>query len=128
MLLGVSWAQLFFKILTGVSLVLFGFLMYYAFKNNYIWLSFAVAFILGGTIGNFIDRLLFNGVTDFLGFTFGNYNFPIFNLADSFLVVGVIMAVIHFFFLDENKIFDSKTKQTKVESQDADKEVSSKDE
>ena len=127
-LANVSWAQLFFKILTCVSLVLFGFLMFYAFKSNYKWLTYSVALIIGGTIGNFIDRLLFNGVTDFLGFTFGNYNFPIFNLADTFLVVGVIMAVIHFFFFDENGIFNSKTNKTKADVEDADKNVSNKDE
>ena len=48
---------------------------------------------------NFIDRLAFNKVRDFIGFNFGNYNFPIFNLADTFLVVGVILFIFHLLFL-----------------------------
>ena len=118
-----AWGQTFFKILTGVSLVLFGLLMYYAFKKNYKWLTYSVALIIGGTIGNFIDRLFFNGVTDFIGFIFGDYFFPVFNLADTFLVVGVIMAVIHFLFLDNDKIFKKSNKKKKAE-QNGNQEVS----
>ena len=121
-----SWGQLFFKILTVVALIGFGFLMFYAIKQRYKWLSISIAFIIGGTIGNFIDRLLFNGVTDFIGFIFGNYYFPIFNLADSFLVVGVIMAVIHFLFLDNNNIFAKPSESNKAEKDNGDKEVSNK--
>ena len=101
----VSWAQTFFKVLTVFSLVLFVFLYAYAFKNKYSWMKYSLAFVVGGTIGNFIDRLSFGGVTDFLSFVFGEYNFPVFNLADTFLVVGVIMLIIHFLFLDEGALF-----------------------
>ena len=65
----------------------------------------SLIFLIGGTLGNFIDRLSINGVIDFIGFTFGEYNFPIFNLADTFLVVGVIMLLIQFLFIDENAVF-----------------------
>ena len=104
----VSWGQIFFKVLTCCSLVLFGFLYYYAFKNNYKWLKFSLAFVIGGTLGNFIDRLFLNGVVDFIGLIFGDYYFPIFNLADCFLTVGVIMLIVHFFFFDESAIFKKK--------------------
>ena len=107
-LAGVSWGQIFFKILTGVALVLFVLFYIYAFKKNYTWLKYALAIVVGGTVGNFIDRLMFNGVTDFLSFIFGNYRFPVFNLADTFLTIGVIMLIIHFLFLDENAVFKKK--------------------
>jgi signal peptidase II len=107
-LAGVSWAQTFFKILTAVALILFVFFYLYAGKKGYQWLRFALILVIGGTVGNFIDRLLINGVTDFIGFQFGSYFFPIFNLADSFLCVGVIMMVVHFLFLDENAVFKKK--------------------
>lgn len=104
-LAGVSWAQTFFKILTAIALVFFVLFYLYATKKGYKWLRFSLILVIGGTIGNFIDRLLVNGVTDFIGFQFGSYFFPIFNLADSFLCVGVVMMIIHFAFLDENAIF-----------------------
>ena len=104
----VSWAQIFFKVLTVIALIGFVLIYIYAFKKNYRWLKIALIFVIGGTIGNFIDRLIFNEVIDFLGFIFGNYYFPVFNLADSFLVVGTIMFVIHFLFFDKDAIFRKK--------------------
>ncbi len=101
----VSWGQIFFKILTSIALVFFGFYFYYTVKKNFVWAPIALSFMIGGTIGNFVDRLAFDKVRDFIGFTFGNYNFPIFNLADSFLVVGVIMFIIHLMFFDEGALF-----------------------
>jgi signal peptidase II len=69
------------------------------------WLTVALALIFAGTIGNLWDRLALHGCTDlrgetvyavrdFLLFTFGDYHYPIFNFADSFLVTGAIMLVI----------------------------------
>jgi lipoprotein signal peptidase len=49
----------------------------------------AFAMVLGGALGNFIDRVLYGHVIDFLQFNFGSYTFPIFNVADIGIVVGV---------------------------------------
>lgn len=113
---GVSWAQIFFKILTSIALI--GFITFYAYavKKGYKWLKVSLIFVIGGTIGNFIDRLFINGVIDFIGFYFWDYAFPIFNLADSFLVVGIIMLLIYFLFMDENAVF--KRKDAKNEHSD----------
>nr|WP_205762646.1 signal peptidase II [Aneurinibacillus aneurinilyticus] len=54
--------------------------------------SLALALILGGAIGNFYDRVLTGEVVDFLDFTL--INFPIFNIADSAIVIGVSLFVI----------------------------------
>ena len=89
----------------------------YAAKKNYKWLRVALVFVVAGTLGNFIDRLTMNAVVDFIGFIFGSYYFPVFNLADSFLVVGVIMLVVHYLFIDASAVFKKK---------DASKEVSDK--
>ena len=110
----VSWAQTFFKCLTVVALVVFGFIYYYAVKKGYKWLTYTIVFIVGGTIGNFIDRLIFNGVTDFIVLEF--IDFPVFNLADSFLSVGVVMFVIHYLFLDDDAIFKKKPKEQASDS------------
>jgi signal peptidase II len=62
----------------------------------------ALAFILGGAIGNLYDRILFGRVTDFLHFYIGNHMWPDFNLADSAIVCGATLL-----FLD--LIFGSKS-------------------
>ncbi len=102
------WAQTFFKIFTGLALVAFVFYFVYAYKKGYRWLKYAIVLIIAGTIGNYVDRLLFNSVRDFIGFIFGTYYFPIFNFADCFLVIGVVMVVIHYLFLDKNAVFGKK--------------------
>ena len=53
----------------------------------------ALAFILGGAIGNLIDRIAYGEVIDFLDFYWSNFHWPAFNLADSFITVGVLITV-----------------------------------
>jgi signal peptidase II len=53
----------------------------------------ALAFILGGAIGNLIDRFAYGEVIDFLDFYWSVYHWPAFNVADSFISVGVVMIV-----------------------------------
>lgn len=72
-------------------------------------LTIAFSLFLGGAIGNFIDRLIYQEVIDFIDtFIFG-YNFPIFNIADSALCIGVaLMAIDAFLETKQNKL---KTEQ-----------------
>ncbi|HBR51228.1 MAG TPA: signal peptidase II [Nitrospira sp.] len=58
----------------------------------------SVAAILGGAIGNLIDRLRFGEVIDFLDVYVESYHWPAFNVADSAITVGVIALIIHFAF------------------------------
>lgn len=55
----------------------------------------ALAFILGGAIGNLIDRVAYGEVIDFLDVYWSKFHWPAFNLADSFITVGVIITVYH---------------------------------
>lgn len=71
--------------------------------------SIAMTFILGGCVGNMIDRFFrADGVVDFI--EFGFMDFPIFNVADSFLVIGTIILMISVIFYDS---FDLKKKNRK---------------
>lgn len=49
--------------------------------------------LLGGIIGNFIDRIIFGYVIDYLDFTIFNYNFPVFNFSDSCIVISVFIII-----------------------------------
>lgn len=60
-------------------------------------LPFALSLVLGGALGNFLDRALTGEVVDFLQFNFGTYTFPIFNIADSCIVIGVALIIIDSF-------------------------------
>jgi signal peptidase II len=81
--------QPFFLIVTGVAVVALLFFITYA-KDEGTLLVVAAASILGGAIGNLIDRLLYGEVIDFLLFYWRDYHWPAFNVADSCITLGVI--------------------------------------
>jgi signal peptidase II len=64
---------------------------------------FALIFILGGSLGNIIDRLRVGSVIDFLDFRI----WPIFNIADSAINIGLLLLVIHFLFKKEEQNEDN---------------------
>lgn len=56
-----------------------------------------MALILGGAVGNVLDRLTQRGVTDFIDLHVGSYHWPTFNVADSAIVVGAVIVVVELF-------------------------------
>ena len=50
--------------------------------------------IIGGILGNLFDRVFFEAVIDFLDFRIFGYNYPVFNFADTFIVIGIILMII----------------------------------
>lgn len=104
---GAAWGilqnqMLFFYIITVI--VVIG-LIYYLHKHTpeSILQRIAIAFILGGAIGNFIDRLFRKEVVDFIDVMIFTYDYPIFNVADSFLFIGVVLFLIALFYDERNK-------------------------
>lgn len=90
--------QRWFLILVTVVVVV-GIVWYLSkIKNTRRLLSTALALVLGGAIGNFLDRSLTGEVVDFLQLNFGSYTFPIFNVADSCIVIGVALIILDSFF------------------------------
>lgn len=68
----------------------------YELKNN-LWdkiLSIGYSLVLAGLLGNFIDRLIDGYVVDYLSFKIFSFNYPVFNLADILIVVGIIIVLI----------------------------------
>ena len=66
-------------------------------KNMTNLLKFSYGIILGGVFGNLVDRALNHAVIDYLSFQFFHYSFPIFNLADIAITVGVALVIIDMF-------------------------------
>ncbi|MFF2440875.1 signal peptidase II [Priestia aryabhattai] len=95
---GAAWGILqgqmwFFYLITVVVVV--GLIIYIQkLKKQDKWFGIALALMLGGAIGNFIDRVVRKEVVDFVNTYIFTYDFPIFNVADSALVVGVIIMFI----------------------------------
>lgn len=85
----------FFYLITIIALVILGYLLYRSQKDPwYGKLSFVL--MIGGTLGNFYDRITHKYVVDFLDFNIFGYDYPIFNLADTFLVIGVALFIISY--------------------------------
>ncbi len=80
-------------LLNAVALAVFVAVLVYAFRSPVRWvrLQSALALILGGAIGNLIDRLRHGFVVDFLRFYLGSHEWPSFNVADSAITVGVAL-------------------------------------
>ncbi len=63
-------------------------------KRQQYWLASALALIIGGAIGNIIDRIIYGYVIDFIDIYYQTWHWPTFNLADSAISIGVVMLLI----------------------------------
>lgn len=88
-----GWQRWFF---TGISIAVSAMLVVWIKRlpRGAVWLPIALALILGGAIGNLIDRVVYGHVVDFISVHWGNKYFPAFNIADSAITLGAIMMVL----------------------------------
>lgn len=94
--------RVFFIILTSIAVIFIIYFIYKIYKEHRFF-SFALALVLGGAIGNLIDRIVIGEVIDFIDLTI--INFAIFNIADSAVTVGVTLILLYMVFAKENNIF-----------------------
>jgi signal peptidase II len=89
-----GWQRWFFVALaSGVSTVIAVWL--WRIRNDgLMFLSAGLALVLGGAVGNLIDRILLGHVTDFIQVLFGSWAFPSFNVADAGISVGAVLLII----------------------------------
>jgi signal peptidase II len=80
-------------ILTGVALILTAILIGWLAKTERKAEIIGLGLVVGGAIGNVIDRIRFGAVIDFLDFHLTSMHWPAFNLADSFIFIGVVLLV-----------------------------------
>ncbi len=74
-----------------LSILALIFLIYYVTKKDKNGIGYF--FLIGGIVGNLIDRIFLGYVIDFIGFNIFKYSFPIFNIADIFIVLGAIFVI-----------------------------------
>lgn len=82
------WTPVFLGTVAVVISIVLGRWMY---KAQSRWLAVSLGFVIGGALGNAIDRALYGAVADFLDFHAYGYHWPAFNVADIAISVGVVM-------------------------------------
>jgi signal peptidase II len=95
---GAAWSILtgqmtFFYIVSTIALVVMTYFLFKTDKKEHLQ-RIALALLIAGTLGNFIDRLMFQYVRDFLDFIIIGYDFPIFNVADISLNVAIGLLIL----------------------------------
>lgn len=103
-------SQNFYTIISVLALIVTSW-FFFKTKSEETWLRVGLCMVLGGAVGNLIDRLRFGEVVDFLDFDFFNINlppskilffnfpgfyldrWPVFNLADSFVLIGMVLII-----------------------------------
>jgi len=94
-----GWQRWFFIILTPVVAVII--LVWMSrLEANQTWLAAALALVLGGAAGNFVDRLVHGYVIDFIDVYYQHWHWPAFNVADSAITAGAALLVIDAIWLD----------------------------
>lgn len=89
--------HLFFLTASVIAMAMIVFL-YLQTPRRYLFLRFGLAMILGGAVGNVIDRIRLGKVVDFLDLHIKGLHWPAFNIADSAIVVGILIFVYHLLF------------------------------
>ncbi|OLS01697.1 signal peptidase II [Tissierella creatinophila] len=87
--------RLFFIIITLAIIIFLSFYMIKNYNNLSIFTRISFSILIAGAAGNLIDRIRLGYVVDFISFRLkGYYNFPVFNIADTFIVISTILVVI----------------------------------
>ena len=95
-----GWQRIFFIVL---ALIVAIYLIFYILKSNYSILSgIGFSFILGGALGNLINRIFVGKVLDFIDAYYQVYHWPTFNVADSFITIGVILIFVNHFLFNKS--------------------------
>ncbi len=98
-----GWQRWFFVVLaTAVSGVMIAWLWRIRHEGPVVLMA-GLSFVLGGAIGNLIDRATLGYVTDFIQVWFGSWAFPSFNVADSAITVGAVLLIIDAFLVSKDK-------------------------
>jgi signal peptidase II len=101
-----------------VSLLALSFLavMVYQLPKDDRWQTTSLSLLLGGAMGNIIDRIRMGEVIDFLDFYVGTYHWPAFNVADSAITIGVSLLMLNLYWENKRLKKNQKKNQSGVDS------------
>lgn len=106
-----GWQRWFFTIIAVViSIVLVVWIT--RLKTHEKWLGIALGLVLGGAVGNLIDRVAYGYVVDFIQWYYDRFYWPAFNIADAAISVGAVILLVSSFFSDEDKTDTDTVKET----------------
>ena len=88
-------------LLIGISGVIITILFIWLWRNSSLATALSIGSIIGGAIGNVIDRVRYGAVVDFLDFHIAGLHWPAFNIADSFVFIGVVVLCIYSMFFEK---------------------------
>lgn len=80
-----------------LAIIIIIFFTIWMFKADTRWQSWAIALVIGGALGNVLDRIRFGAVIDFLDVHAFGWHWPAFNISDSCVVIGVFMLIFQSF-------------------------------
>ena len=89
--------------LTVLAMIIVATFGVWLFRTGSAMIAAALALIIGGALGNVLDRVRFGAVADFLDFHIGALHWPAFNVADSAICIGIALLLIHGLFLDPKR-------------------------
>ncbi len=102
----IEWQFWLFLVATLIAVLA----IYYMVRTSkhYLLLFVALGLVLGGALGNLIDRIRFRAVVDFFDFYVGTWHWPAFNVADTAICIGAILTCIAVFVMDREKNIKDK--------------------
>ena len=95
----------FYKLITLIIAIVI-FIIFIMMMRNNGFKKYSLLLILGGSLGNLYDRILYASVPDFIDFHIGELHWFIFNIADIFITIGVIFMILLEFFDNNKKIYE----------------------
>lgn len=101
--------HIFFYVVTFIAIAIILYIFITEFNTLAMYEKVFLSFFLAGILGNFIDRAFRGYVIDFISFKFGSYQYPCFNLADSYMCVIIVLFIGYYFYL---KIKDKNAKKS----------------
>ena len=91
-------------ILISLSILIIIFLLSFIRNESSILSKLSISFIIGGALGNVLDRFIYGAVVDFISLHAKGFSWYIFNIADMFIVIGVILFILSQFILSKKNV------------------------